>query len=206
MEGLQVGELVVSNGSFKIDSALQIMAKPSMMNPSEQIHTIRGVPEAFHQQLEPLLALYFELSHALSHDNLTDARTAARKLPAAVQAPQHDLLPMEGHEAFSAIQAEILAAATAIDETSSIQAARRAYYALSEATIHMVRLFGASKKSAIHVYHCPMARDGRGADWLQNFMGTENPYYGSAMFRCGELTETLIEPTAAASDDVENNH
>jgi Cu(I)/Ag(I) efflux system membrane fusion protein len=31
--GLEEGELVVVNGNFKIDSALQIMAKPSMMNP-----------------------------------------------------------------------------------------------------------------------------------------------------------------------------
>jgi Cu(I)/Ag(I) efflux system membrane fusion protein len=31
--GLQEGETVVTNGNFKIDSALQIQAKPSMMNP-----------------------------------------------------------------------------------------------------------------------------------------------------------------------------
>ncbi len=32
-EGLMAGERVVVNGNFKIDSALQIQAKPSMMNP-----------------------------------------------------------------------------------------------------------------------------------------------------------------------------
>ena len=31
--GLQEGEIVVTNGNFKIDSAMQIQAKPSMMNP-----------------------------------------------------------------------------------------------------------------------------------------------------------------------------
>ena len=31
--GLDEGERVVTRGAFKIDSALQIMAKPSMMNP-----------------------------------------------------------------------------------------------------------------------------------------------------------------------------
>ena len=31
--GLSEGEIVVTKGNFKIDSALQIMAKPSMMNP-----------------------------------------------------------------------------------------------------------------------------------------------------------------------------
>jgi Cu(I)/Ag(I) efflux system membrane fusion protein len=33
-EGLAEGEIVVTNGNFKIDSALQIQAKPSMMNPT----------------------------------------------------------------------------------------------------------------------------------------------------------------------------
>jgi len=33
-EGLSEGELVVTNGNFKIDSALQIQAKPSMMSPT----------------------------------------------------------------------------------------------------------------------------------------------------------------------------
>ncbi len=32
--GLEEGELVVTKGNFKIDSAVQIVAKPSMMNPS----------------------------------------------------------------------------------------------------------------------------------------------------------------------------
>ncbi len=33
-EGLNEGEIVVVNGAFKIDSAVQILAKPSMMSPS----------------------------------------------------------------------------------------------------------------------------------------------------------------------------
>ena len=36
-EGLEEGEMVVVNGNFKIDSALQISAKPSMMNPEGNI-------------------------------------------------------------------------------------------------------------------------------------------------------------------------
>ncbi len=34
LEGLQEGERVVTRGNFKIDSALQIQARPSMMNPT----------------------------------------------------------------------------------------------------------------------------------------------------------------------------
>ncbi len=41
-QGLAEGELVVTNGNFKIDSALQIQAKPSMMSPTG------GAPPAHH--------------------------------------------------------------------------------------------------------------------------------------------------------------
>jgi len=37
--GLREGEYVVTKGNFKIDSTLQIMSKPSMMNPSEKVHS-----------------------------------------------------------------------------------------------------------------------------------------------------------------------
>jgi Cu(I)/Ag(I) efflux system membrane fusion protein len=42
-EGLAEGEVVVTNGNFKIDSALQIQAKPSMMG------TEGGMPAVGHQ-------------------------------------------------------------------------------------------------------------------------------------------------------------
>lgn len=49
-EGLAEGERVVVNGSFKIDSAIQILAKPSMMSPEggEQVETIHSGPPAEH--------------------------------------------------------------------------------------------------------------------------------------------------------------
>ncbi|UCC29935.1 MAG: efflux RND transporter periplasmic adaptor subunit [Phycisphaerales bacterium] len=41
--GLREGELVVVNGNFKIDSAMQILARPSMMNPrGEEAHSGAG--------------------------------------------------------------------------------------------------------------------------------------------------------------------
>jgi Cu(I)/Ag(I) efflux system membrane fusion protein len=44
-EGLREGEQVVVNGSFKIDSALQILAKPSMIN-SIKTDQVRMQPSA----------------------------------------------------------------------------------------------------------------------------------------------------------------
>ena len=63
-EGLEEGEQVVTNGAFKIDSALQIQAKRSMMNPaggaSAPVHrhgaapTARPAPERAQESPPPL--------------------------------------------------------------------------------------------------------------------------------------------------------
>jgi len=39
-EGLAQGEIVVTNGNFKIDASLQIQAKPSMMSPEEKMNNV----------------------------------------------------------------------------------------------------------------------------------------------------------------------
>ena len=43
----------------------------------------------------------------------------------------------------------------------------------------------------LHLFHCPMAFDNEGAAWLQQAMQTQNPYFGSQMYRCGSRRETF---------------
>lgn len=213
-EGLEAGETIVSHGSFKIDSALQILAKSSMMNPrgggpapghnhggatpassSEQgapPEPIAGVPHEFRVQMDEMLALYFDLSTALSQDDLEKAKKAAGGLPEAIKRPAHSLLPAAGHAPWGQAQDELTAAASAIASADDITDARNAFYELSVTALRTVRLFRASGNSPVFVYHCPMAIGGAGANWLQLKEGTENPYYGSKMFNCGSQTEALI--------------
>ena len=76
--GLKEGEIVVTNGNFKIDSAVQILAKPSMMTPEGggggghhhgggekptkagqgEMMTPSGVPAEFQTQLQTLESAY----------------------------------------------------------------------------------------------------------------------------------------------------
>ena len=48
-------------------------------------------------------------------------------------------------------------------------------------------------KPAETVYYqfCPMANDGKGANWLSKENGIKNPYYGSQMLTCGKTVETI---------------
>jgi Cu(I)/Ag(I) efflux system membrane fusion protein len=62
---------------------------------------------------------------------------------------------------------------------------RKEFRDLSGVMIDLARHAGSSGKQPLLVYHCPMAFNNEGADWMQNKSGTENPYFGSKMFNCG---------------------
>ena len=212
LEGLEEGEWVVSNGSFKIDSALQIIAKPSMMSPSggapppghqhgepptiegdyEKRSALTDVDTSFKRELDPLLRHYYDVSTALSLDDVATARTASASLAAAVETVKHGGLPSEGHAPWAAAGKTMIAAARDIAESDDIKAARLHFFTLSREMLATARQFGLSGDTPALVYHCPMAMDGNGADWLQDHAGTENPYYGSMMHKCGSETETLV--------------
>jgi membrane fusion protein, copper/silver efflux system len=91
--GLSEGDLVVTRGNFKVDSAVQLMAKPSMMNPQgvqESQERLQGaqtaggagsggtppVPEAFASQLPPLAETYDTLKAVLQQKDLQKSREA----------------------------------------------------------------------------------------------------------------------------------
>jgi Cu(I)/Ag(I) efflux system membrane fusion protein len=229
-DGLAEGEIVVTNGAFKIDSALQILAKPSMMNPegggpapghdhgsgmamgsasaSGDPHgggepgvaeaagapeePFASVPAEFRRSMDGLLEAYYVVGTALSHDDLAAARDAARRLSAAVGNAAATALPGEATGAWKRIGRELVARAEVLAAAGELAAARDEFFHVSEHMIEAVRLFGASGAVPALVYHCPMARDNAGADWLQPGGGTENPYYGSMMFKCGGARETLV--------------
>jgi Cu(I)/Ag(I) efflux system membrane fusion protein len=113
--GLEEGERVVVRGNFKIDSALQIQARPSMMTPegggaaSAHQHGATAAPQAggaaapmelptaSRQQLEQVLAACLKAQQAAESDSLDldAARAAFAELDQALQAVDMGLL--EGH-------------------------------------------------------------------------------------------------------------
>jgi Cu(I)/Ag(I) efflux system membrane fusion protein len=96
--GLREGEEVVVNGAFRIDSAMQIVAKPSMMMPggggggghdhgamTGQASEVRAqVPDSFIHTLKPVYAAYLDAQEALAADELGDFAQAANDLKTAL--------------------------------------------------------------------------------------------------------------------------
>lgn len=118
--GLREGELVVTNGNFQLDSALQISAKPSMMTPEggggggghqhggsssenkkmEQKQSQpkkMSLPHQFQQQLSRVLQASDAVTAAIEKSELTQVRAAFEQLGQALQ--QTDTKLLTGHAA-----------------------------------------------------------------------------------------------------------
>lgn len=198
VSGLKDGERVVTHGAFKLDSALQILAKPSMMSgpDPDAPRGIEATPE-MRDALGKLLHAYFPVWRALAGDDLPSAKEAAGKLESATH-QFHGLPGTAGaSEFFESTLAALSKSAGETAKADEIEAARRTFEHLSNAMIRAVRTVGLNRDTPAFLAFCPMAFEGRRADWLQNDEELLNPYFGSAMLGCGGLEEIAV-PSAVA--------
>ncbi len=237
-EGLVAGEQVVVRGNFKIDSAMQIQAEPSMMNPADEPASAAGpddgqpasaddaqadaaqaddgdalpapradldkgssasleVPEAARAQLADVFTEYLAVHRALSQDTLPPAKQAAGRLANQLADVAEALPPGSAADVWAKERPGIAASAKALANADDIAGARLRFALLSESMIAVARRLGTGG-DPLHRIHCPMAFEGRGADWLQPGKRVENPYFGAAMFRCGTTVATYGQAEAEA--------
>ncbi|GAA5483169.1 efflux RND transporter periplasmic adaptor subunit [Haloferula sargassicola] len=167
--GLEEGELVVVHGAFKLDSELQIQAKPSMMSLTPAGTEVDPAEAA---ALRAALAVYYPIASALAHDDEPAAKQAAAQLA--------EVLEPLGLADFTA----------PLLDASDLKSRRAAFARLSQQLIALIRERAPDAVGPAYVVHCPMAFGG-GADWLSPEPKVLNPYYGDAMPTCGNVTETL---------------
>jgi len=287
--GLTAGELVVTQGAYKLDSELQIKAKPSMMNPNAGLeeHSTKDAPAQVAGQWSAILRTYGKLAPAFEKGDHTTAATEIANMKSAIESIKIDQLQpkelalwnefsmrltnilteaatlpanastlalirhqMEETRRFIGLSAtpstpgksdaswiaplksvntaylgvvkalsedkfehsmhsvKALESATAnlpeSPEKSAILKAlkhvamqkdiaglRSALKPLSAAMIAAVRSHGIDQLGDLYIVHCPMADNNKGADWLSNKNEVKNPYFGSAMLGCGDVTDTL---------------
>lgn len=205
VSGLSAGEMVVTRGNFKIDSALQIQARTSMMNPApadsdlpvdqaEMDDLIPFTPgPCFGEALAEILQPYYRLQTALAADDDGAARSAARAVSAAVDKLDCDTagLPAAGAELWERLSTALHDAAGRTAAVEGIAPRRKGFETLSDTLWDALARFGTGSEATVRRFHCPMAFDNEGAFWIQQDTTTANPYYGAMMLRCGSEKEIL---------------
>jgi len=287
--GLSEGELVVTQGAYKLDSELQIKAKPSMMNPNAGLEerSANNAPSQIEGQWSSLLRIYGKLVPALKTGDLKTAEAEISNLQSALRAIKSDQLqPKElalwnefsmrldnifsevksmpanrstlgileqqfaqtrryvglsatpiapittdaqwltplaatkdtyltltkalaGDQESEALVAiplltteaknlpgsadteALLKALKHLNMQKDISGIRAAFKPVSTALITLAKKHGTDHLDNLYVVHCPMADNNKGADWLSDKNEVKNPYYGSMMLGCGDVTDTI---------------
>jgi len=212
VRGLREGERVVTHGNFKIDSALQILAKPSMMSPATHedeetpARIVTDVPAAFQEQLDSFLKSYMVVQAALAQDNPDGAVEGVKAARLAFERIDGGLLDGAGAATWEKEYRGVLGQhLESIEKGKAIAEVRTAFQPWSAALINAIRTFGLSSAEPVYVVHCPMAFDFEGADWLQTDTTVRNPYFGSKMFSCGTVQEQIAGPRQDAPNGA-NEH
>lgn len=192
VEGLEEGEEVVTRGTFAVDSAAQILAKPSMLSvPSEatEAAAARSVPASFQRSVASVFEAYFAAGTALAADDFAAYRAALPAMTDALAGVDASELEGEALGRWTRLARAFLAPTD--DDVADIDRARQAYHRWSNAAIELATEFGQEAADAVQLVHCPMAFDFSGADWLQLGSEVANPYFGAEMLRCGTVERSF---------------
>jgi len=215
VEGLFMGNEIVTNGTFTVDAAAQLQGKKSMMNKAsgrsitghedhfktEQTSSVENenyfnlnervkVSKDFQNQLKLVFDSYIQLKDALVREESKEATLIAKKLLNNLSKVDMALVKdKEPHSHWMSLEKKIKTEAGLILNSTKITAQRTSFKDLSSNLANALEVFGINEK----VYHqyCPMADNNKGAYWLSKEEKVINPYFGDAMLTCGEVKQVI---------------
>ncbi|MGB0393145.1 MAG: efflux RND transporter periplasmic adaptor subunit [Flavobacteriaceae bacterium] len=209
IEGLSIGEEIVTKGTFTVDAAAQLQGKKSMMNNTggktmtgHEGHT--GVQEnhdsstamkqtmkmnfsdSFQKDFKPVLLAYLKVKDALVASDAPQTVVSAKATLEALNAiPTSNLGKMEQeHFNASVKMLEAIAAKTNLNNQ------RSHFVLLNEHLVALVSAFS-TLENTLYVQQCPMANNNQGAVWLSKEKDIRNPYFGADMLKCGSTIKSL---------------
>lgn len=140
-------------------------------------------------QLKVVFDHYFTIKDALVKTDGNTASAAAAALLTALDAVDMGKLKAEEHTVWMKVEKAFKTDAQHIKENKDIGHQREHFISLST---NMYELIKAAKLAeTVYYQFCPMANDGKGANWLSKESVIKNPYYGSQMLSCGKVVETI---------------
>lgn len=209
IEGLSIGEEIVTKGTFTVDAAAQLQGKKSMMNntggktmtgheghtgvqqnhdsPTAMKQTMKmNFSDSFQKDFKPVLLAYLKVKDALVASDAPQTVVSAKATLEALNAiPTSNLGKMEQeHFNASVKMLEAIAAKTNLNNQ------RSHFVLLNEHLVALVSAFS-TLENTLYVQQCPMANNNQGAVWLSIEKDIRNPYFGTAMLKCGSTIKSL---------------
>ena len=145
--------------------------------------------QQFDTKLKVVFDSYFLLKDAFVKTDGKAAATLAKDVSVALSAVKMDELAMDVHLIWMKEMKGLKAGAKNISETQDIKRQREFFIPFSKSMYEVIKV--AKYDTPVYFQFCPMANDGKGANWLSKENAIKNPYYGSQMMSCGKTVETI---------------
>ncbi len=170
--------------SKKDTAKMEVKEDHSAQNNSAMTETKQDIP-----QLKAVFDNYFAVKDALVKTDGNTSSAKAKELLTSINAVKMDKLTTEEHTVWMKVMKDLAFDAEHIADTKDASHQRDHFMTLSK---NMYALIKVSKTETPTYYQfCPMANDGKGANWLSKENAVKNPYYGSQMLSCGKTVETI---------------
>lgn len=141
------------------------------------------------QQLKGVFDNYFALKDALVKTDGITASSKAKALRMAIQLVKMEKLTSEEHVVWMKVMESLANDASRIEATQDVAIQREYFISLSKSMYDLIKV--SKTETPTYFLYCPMANDGKGANWLSKENVVKNPYYGSQMLTCGKVVETI---------------
>lgn len=164
------------------------LAEPNIDIPAHD-HSSKLTKTQDHNPLSVIYDGYFEVKDALVKTDATLASKKSSELLTAIKSVEMDKLPMDVHMAWMKVFKELQADAKLIADSKDISRQRDQFMSLSKNVYGLMK--ATQYEQPIYYQFCPMADNGKGANWLSKDATIKNPYYGSKMMNCGKTVETI---------------
>ena len=172
---------ILSNTSIAAFAQHDHRAHQSQTTTSNTDTTSKGtvVDGQTQKQFSQLLSSYLNIKNALVTGDATSAASNADQFLRTVNTIDFKVIS-EGNVHILSNDAGKISA------TKDLKKQREYFANLSSNMATVAKSFKLSNKP-VYIQYCPMKK----ASWLSTEKQIRNPYYGSSMLTCGEVTETL---------------
>jgi len=154
-------------------------------NHGEEGHHVKmGEHGAHMKTTDAVFENYFAIQASLAGDSMEGIPEKAKALAEAITQRYENAMEGDAHKHGSdahALMTHIMDSTKSLAKKTDISSAREEFGKVSEKMVEYWKLSGEHQSVKAHVFRCDMANK----IWLQDSDEIRNPYYGSAMLRCG---------------------
>ncbi len=144
----------------------------------------------FKQQLTEVYKTYLPMKNAFIKSDPKEVTEIALKIVKTLNKVNMELLEGETHMVWMNQLKELDKSLKKMSQSADIAEQREAFAAFNLTFYQSVKDFGLEGVTTYYQY-CPMAVEQKGAYWFSEIKEIKNPYFGDAMLKCGETSETL---------------